>query len=51
MIRWGNTVANVILGMEPNDPLEYAPVLELHNPIMSMLVGHRYQLEIYRETC
>ena len=44
MIRFEDTVANVILGTEPNAPLAYAPVLELHHPIMSMLGGHRGQL-------
>ena len=40
MIRWEYTVANVILGTEPNAPLAYAPVLELHHPIMNMLGAH-----------
>ena len=34
-----DTVANVIFGTEHNAPLAYAPGLELHNPIMSMLGG------------
>ena len=46
---WEDTVANVILGTEPNTPLAYAPVLELRHPIMSMLEGHRAQLERKRE--
>ena len=36
---------NVTLGMEPNSPLDYDPVLEHHFLIMSMLGGHRYRLE------
>ena len=39
LIRWEDTVANVILGMEPNALLAYAPGLELHHLIMSMLGG------------
>ena len=30
---------------EPNDPLAYAPVLEHHHLIMSMLGGHRCRLD------
>ena len=48
--RWEDTVANVILGMEPNSPLAYAPLLELHHPIMSMLGGHGGRLERERES-
>ena len=40
LIMWEYTVSNVILGMEPNAPLVYAPVLEIHQPIMSMLGGN-----------
>ena len=47
LIRWEDTVANVILGMEPNAPLAYATGLELHHPIMSMLGGHGGRLDIY----
>ena len=46
LIRWGDTVANVILRMEPNSPLVYDMVLELHHPIMSMLGGNGGQLDI-----
>ena len=47
LIRWEYTAANVILGMEPNDPLAYAPGLEFHHQIMSMLGGNGGWLEIY----
>ena len=40
IIRWEYTVANVILGTEPDVPLAYAPGLELHHLIMSILGGH-----------
>ena len=35
--RWEDTVAKLSLGTENNAPLDYAPGLELHHPIMSML--------------
>ena len=38
-------MANTSLGTEHNAPLTYAPGLELHHPIMSMLGGHGGQLE------
>ena len=47
MIRWEYTVANVILGTEPNAPLAYAPGSELHNPIISILGGYGGRLDIY----
>ena len=50
IIRWENTIASIILVMEPNAPLAYAPVLELHHPIMSTHVGHGRRLERERET-
>ena len=34
-----DTVANIIFGTEPNDPLASAPGLELHHLTMSMLGG------------
>ena len=37
---WEDNVANLILGMEPNATLDYAPVLEIHQPIMIILGGH-----------
>ena len=40
LIMWEYTVSNLILGTKPNDPLAYDPGLELHHPIMSMVVGH-----------
>ena len=43
---WGDNVANVILGTEPNSTLAYAPGLELHDSIMSMIVGHGGRLDI-----
>ena len=38
-------MANVILGTDPNAPLAYAPILELHHPIVSMLGGNGCWLE------
>ena len=35
-----DTVVTTTLGTEPNDPLVYAPGLELHHPIMSKLGEH-----------
>ena len=40
IIRWGYTVANLILGTEPNYTLAYAPGLELHHPIVSIIGGN-----------
>ena len=40
IIMWKDTVAKIILGMEPNAPLAYAYILELQYPSMSMLGGH-----------
>ena len=42
---WEYNVANLILGTDPNAPLIYAPVLELHNPILIILGGRGGQLE------
>ena len=39
------TMANVILGTDPNAPLAYDPELEPHHPIVSMLGGHVGWLE------
>ena len=47
--RWEDNVANIILGTEYNDPLAYAPELEPHHPIVSILGGHRGQLEVERD--
>ena len=44
-----DNVANVILVMDPNVPLDYAPGLELHHPIMSTLGGHVCRLERERD--
>ena len=41
-----DNVANVILRTETNTPLAYAPLLEIHHPIMSNLGGHGGRLEI-----
>ena len=49
LIRWEYTVANVILGTEPNAPRDYAPGLELHHPVMSILWGNLGRLEKERE--
>ena len=38
-----DTVVNITLGKEHNDPFAYAPGLELHPPIMSKLEQHRGQ--------
>ena len=46
---WSDTVANVILGTEPNDPLVYATLLEIHYLIMSMRWGQGGQLKRDRE--
>ena len=40
LIRWEDNVANTILGGESNDTLAYAPGLEIHHPIISMIRGH-----------
>ena len=45
LIMWEDTVTNAILGTDPNNLLGYAPVLELHQPIMSMLGGNGFQLK------
>ena len=42
---WEDTVANIILGTEPNAPLDYASVLELRHPIVSIIGGREGQLE------
>ena len=47
LIRWEDTVSNLILGTEPNAPLDYAQGLELHCLTMSMIRGHRGRLDIY----
>ena len=48
LIRWEVTVANAILGKEPYSLPAYAPVLELHHMIMSMIGGTGGRLEIER---
>ena len=40
-----DNVANLILVTEPNDPIVYAPGLELHHPIMRTLGGYGGNLE------
>ena len=42
---WEDNIAHVTLGTDPNAPLAYAPGLELHHPIMSMLGEYRGRLE------
>ena len=42
--RWEDTVVNLILGTDSNDPLAYALVLELHLLIVGMLRGHGGEL-------
>ena len=37
LIRWEDNVSNLILGTYPNVPLVYAPGLEIHHPIMSII--------------
>ena len=44
---WDNNVANITLGTETNDPLTYAPVLEHHHPIISMIGALEGQLDRY----
>ena len=46
---WEDTVAKIILGTEPNASLASDPILELHNPIMSMLGCNGVRLERDRE--
>ena len=48
IIRWDYTVSYIILGTEHNAPLAFAPGLELHHSIISMLGEHRDRLEIER---
>ena len=43
--RWEDNLAHATLGMDPNDPLAYAPGLELHQPIMSTIGETRGRLE------
>ena len=49
IIRWEDTVENIILQTEPNEPLAYALVLEPHHLIIIMLGGHIGQLDRDRE--
>ena len=35
---WEDNIAQITLGADPNAPIAYAPVLEIHHPIMSMLL-------------
>ena len=42
---WEGTLANVILGTDPNAPLAYAPGLTLYHPNMNILEGYRERLE------
>ena len=48
LIMQEDTAENLILGTEPNTPLDYAPVLELHHPIISMTGRNGGRLEIER---
>ena len=48
LIKWGDNVVDITLGTDHNDPLSYAPGLELHHHIMSTLGVHIGQLEMYR---
>ena len=45
LIKWEDTVAKINLGIEPNDPLDYSPRLELHHLTMGTLGSHGCQLE------
>ena len=49
IIWWEDNVAQVTLGTDPNDPLAYAPGLEHHHPIMSMIgdPGGKLERDIY----
>ena len=47
--RSEDNVENVILGKEPNSPLDYAPGLELHHQIMSTFGWNGVRLERERE--
>ena len=48
-IRWENTISNLIFGAEPNTHIAYAPGLEPHHQIMSMLEGEGGRFERERE--
>ena len=47
--RWEDNIAHINLGTEPNDPLAYALVLELHHPIITKVGEHKFRLERNRE--
>ena len=51
LVRWEDNLSNVILGADPNSPLSYALVLELHHPTMSMFggAGIQFYREIYTD--
>ena len=42
---WEDNVAIINLGTDTNDPLDYAPGLEHHHPIISMVRELEIQLE------
>ena len=46
---WEDNVANVTLDVEPNAPLAYDLLLELHHPIVSTLGKHIGRLDRERE--
>ena len=45
LIRWEDTLEDLILGTEPTYHLDYAPRLKLHHLIISMLGGHGGRLD------
>ena len=47
--KWEDNVANINLGTEHNEPLDYAPGLGHHHPIISTLGDPGSQLERERE--
>ena len=49
--KWEDTVSNITLYIEHNDPLSYSPGLELHHPTISTLGAHGEQLERRRSCC
>ena len=47
--QWGDNVSNLTLGTDPNVPLAYAPELEHHHQIMSILGGAAGQIDRDKE--
>ena len=45
LTKWEDNLENAILGAEPNAPLDYSLVLEIHHPIISMSGGNGGKLD------